>query len=96
MEKSIEKASLDYKDGLLSIRIDCPGVYNDNNSINNSLSVYFFDKLLNLLSEKGFIQSNDAEDALFLLEDFLQNRESSVDFGDDFDIKFTEEDYGYL
>ncbi len=97
MEKCSEKATLDYKDGLLSVRIDCPGANNENSAaIRNSLSVYFLGKLLTLLAERGFIEVNDAEDVLFMFEDFLQNKGNNMDFNEDFDLFDLEGENGYF
>lgn len=97
MEKCLERATLDYNEGAISIRIDCPGV-NEGNSdvIRGSLTLYFLNKLLGLLAEKGFMERNDAGDALFLFEDYLQNKGNVMSFDDISDCFDLEDERGYF
>lgn len=97
MEKFSDRATLDYKDGLITVRIDCPGISNAKSEIiRSSLTVYFMEKLLGLLAEKGFMERNDAEDALFMFEDYLQNKGNEMNIDSVLGLFDLEDENGYF
>ncbi|MBE2188789.1 MAG: hypothetical protein IAE98_04905 [Candidatus Kapabacteria bacterium] len=88
--------SLDVSDGLIVVRLACPTVItrNDDQELEHAIALYFLGKMVKLLTEKGFIEESNADDLIFLFEDYMEN--NTILRNDDFlldSINFDEEDF---
>ncbi|MCO5251546.1 MAG: hypothetical protein M9949_09025 [Candidatus Kapabacteria bacterium] len=67
--------SLDVSDGLILVRLVCPAStrQNDELELEHAIALYFLGKMVKLLTEKGFIEASNADDLIFLFEDYMEN-----------------------
>lgn len=88
--------SFDVSDGLIVVRLACPTAItrNDDQELEHAIALYFLGKMVKLLTEKGFIEGSNADDLIFLFEDYMEN--NTILRNDNFlldSINFDEEDF---